>query len=285
MMRSVFLLWGLSVQCSPTSAFLENFAAKVINRQQARPDLQEMVDRQTDAKLNIQLQIGNDQVGFLAATDFVVELKHQRADYDHVTLPGADSHLSECSSGHRSLNVLNQGHYINLDGVQHIDCQMGCWEVCWVKEKPAGTLVCAFRLPKDYRRNDAVLPCGDMWLSFPLWTEQGLKSGQAEKKRIMSQIQHNLARRDEELAKYDQTQNPLKKAFLLRNAFAYAEKCSTLHHFLLDTIPAENETFLLQENLLLATNGLVWRKNGDGHVLLGSAMVSSPVPKIGTLMP
>jgi hypothetical protein len=123
-----------------------------------------------------------------------------------------------------------------------------------------------------------------MWLSFPLWTEQGLKDGQAEKKRIMGLIQENLVKRDEELEKYDNTQNPLKKAFFLRNAFAFAEKCSTLHHFLLDTIPEEDGTLMLQENLLLATNGLVWRRNGDGHVLLGSATVSKPIPN-KALMP
>jgi hypothetical protein len=138
--------------------------------------------------------------------------------------------------------------------------------------------VCAFRLPQDYKRNDAILPCGDMWLSFPVWTEQGLKDGLAEKKRIMGQIQANLVKRDEELEKYDQTQNPIQKAFFLRNAFAFAEKCNSLHHFLLDTIPEENQTFELQENLLLATNGLVWKRNGNGHVLLGSAIVSQPVP-------
>jgi hypothetical protein len=143
MMKSFSIwVWSLLVFSTPTTtAFLESLAAKVMNQQQqARPDLQEIVDRQSDAKLNIQLHIGNDQVGFLAATDLVVELQHQKAEYDHVSLPGADSHLSRCSSGHRSLNVLNQAHYINFDGVQHIDCQKGCWEVCWVKNRPAGTL-------------------------------------------------------------------------------------------------------------------------------------------------
>lgn len=144
--------------------------------------------------------------------------------------------------------------------------------------------VCAFRLPQDYKRNDAILPCGDMWLSFPLWTVEGLKEGQAQKKHIMGQIEDNLAKRDTELAKYDMTQNPLKKAMFLRNAFNFAEKCSTLHHFLLDTIPEDSDTMLLQDNLLLATNGLVWRRNGDGHVLLGSAVVSKPVPS-SALMP
>lgn len=140
-MKRVLFLLSLSFPQTAT-AFLENFAARILNQpqQKARPDLQDVVNRQDDAKLNIQLHIGNDQVGFLAATDFVVELNHQKADYDHVSLPGADSHLSECSSGHRSLSVLNKARYINLEGVQHIDCQMGVWEMCWVKDKPAGTL-------------------------------------------------------------------------------------------------------------------------------------------------
>jgi hypothetical protein len=141
-------------------------------------------------------------------------------------------------------------------------------------------IVCAFRLPQDYKRNDAILPCGEIWFSFPLWTEDGLKAGQAEKQRIMRKIQENVEKRDEELAKFDGTQNPIKKAFYLRNAFSFAEKCNTLHHYLLDTIPSDDDTFELQENLILATNGLVWRKNGDGgHVLLGSAVVSRSAPK------
>jgi len=122
------------------TAFLENFSAKTIQRQEARPDLQDVIDRQNDVRLDIQLHIGNDETGFLAATNFVVELQHQTATYDHVKLPGADGYFSDCSSGHRSLNVLKKGHFINLDGTQHIDTQRGCWEVCWVKQKPAGTL-------------------------------------------------------------------------------------------------------------------------------------------------
>ena len=74
---------------------------------------------------------------------------------------------------------------------------------------PPSPSVCAFRLPQDYKRNDAVLPCGDVWFSFPVWTEDGLKKSQAEKQRIMDKIQVNLDKRDEQLAKFDGTQNPI----------------------------------------------------------------------------
>jgi hypothetical protein len=128
---------------------------------------------------------------------------------------------------------------------------------------------------EDYTRNDAVLPCGDMWLSFPVWTLEGLIHGQSEKRRIMELIKMNLLKRDEELEKFDNTNNPIKKALYLRNAFNFAERCGQLHHHTLDTIPDENQILSLQDNLILATNGLIWRKNGDGHVLLGSALVTN----------
>jgi hypothetical protein len=151
---------------------------------------------------------------------------------------------------------------------------MGCWEVCWVRDKPAGTLVVAFRVPQDYKRNDAILMEGEVWMSFPVWTEDGLQRGQFEKKKVMDQIQENLKQRDFELERFDSTTNPIMKAIYLRNAFAFAEKCSELHHHTLDTIPADNQIIKLQENFLLSTNGLIWRKNGEGHVLMGSALAS-----------
>ena len=141
-MKSAALHLLVAMATMPSAfAFLDNFAARQQQPfQEARPDLIEVVDRQADAKLNIQLHIGNDDTGFLAATDMVVELQHDMAEYDHVPLPGADGYYSDCSSGHRSLSILQKPHFINLEGTQHIDCQMGCWEVCWVKDKPAGTL-------------------------------------------------------------------------------------------------------------------------------------------------
>jgi hypothetical protein len=43
------------------------------------------------------------------------------------------------------------------------------------------------------------------------------------------------------------------------------------------SMPEEIQTFELQENLLLATNELEWRRNDDGHVLLGSAVLCCPL--------
>jgi hypothetical protein len=143
-MKRFILTAVLLFGTAPTSyAFLDSFYKQSEVVQQARPDLLDVIDQQQDTKLNIQLHIGNDNTGYLAAKDMVVELHPNRVapDYDRVVkLPGADGYFAHCSSGHRSLDLLNKANYINLDGTQHIDLQMGCWEVCWVKDKPAGTL-------------------------------------------------------------------------------------------------------------------------------------------------
>lgn len=267
-----------------------------------RIDLLDVVDSQPDVQLNIQFHIGNDEIGFLSAKDLIIELHHDRVvpahhhDGDnnpdhgdggdgmmqHAPLPGADGYYHSASSGHRTLDVLSKARYINQQGLQLIDCQRGCWEMCWLKDKPSGSLVCGFHIPTDYRRNDAMLPCGDMWLSFPVWTVDGLKYGQYEKKKTIDEIHTYLAKRDEELNKFDHSRNPIMRAIYLRNAFNYAEKCSELDpEDTIETIPENNQVEKLQNDLLLSKYGMIWRKHGEGHVLLGHAVatkvdISSP---------
>lgn len=277
MKNSLLLMFAVTTAplVLPASAFLEQFSSKPVIQRDARPDLQTLVDQQDDATLNIQLHIGNEELGFLSARDMVVELHGRKATYDHVPLPGADGFYADCSSGHRSLSVMSKGSFVDLSGTQYIDCQRGCWEVCWVKDKPSGTLICAFHIDKDYKRNNAVLPEGEMWLSFPVWSAGGLRYGQTEKTKIMHQVQANLEKRDEELVKFDLSQNPVMRAIHIKKALAFAEKCNELHDRTLDTIPEDSQVLTLQDDLLLATTGLIWRKHGEGNVLLGRALVTS----------
>ena len=249
---------------------------------EARVDLLQVVKKQPDAQLNIQLVIGSEDVGFLSAKDMIVELHNGKADAGtHVPLPGADGYYESASSGHRDLDVISKGRYINTKGQQLIDCQRGCWELCWLKDKPSGSLVLGFHIPIDYWRNDAILPCGDLWLSFPVWTERGLQYGQYEKEKTQSEIKVLLEKRDEELNKFDHSRNPIMRAIYLKNAFEYAEKCSELDDGVLDTIPEDDQVEKLQDDLLLSRYGMIWRRHGEGHVLLGHAVAT----KIDTWSP
>jgi hypothetical protein len=130
----------LFVLLSSTDAFLDNFYKQSDVIQHARPDLLEVINQQLPTQLEIQLHIGNDHTGFLAAKDMIIELLSTTSEDNCVKLPGADGYFAHCSSGHRSLDLIQKGNFINLLGIQHIDLQNGCWEVCWVKDKPAGTL-------------------------------------------------------------------------------------------------------------------------------------------------
>ena len=140
-------------------------------------DLLQLTEKQDEKLLKITLNIGEEDGPRMAVANMVVELHNDPANYEHTTLPGADGEYSQLSSGHRRLDVVSEGHFINLKGTQHVKMDKGCWEMCWRDDKPAGTLICGFDLPEEYTRNEAVLPKGEMYVSFPVWTKEGLKFG------------------------------------------------------------------------------------------------------------
>jgi len=244
-----------------------------------KPDLLQLTEKQSETLLKIQLNIGEDEGPQMVITDVVIELHHEPADYPHASLPGADGQHRKLSSGHRRLEVMSKGHFINLKGTQHVKMDKSCWEMCWRKDKPAGTLICGFDVPEEYRRNEAVLPKGEMYVSFPLWTKEGLKIGQKEKEKVQAELEGYLEERDEALRAFDETDNPIMKAFHIRNAFAATDKYNAVDHHTLGTIPMDHQVFPLQDDLFMTVRGLIWTKDwefkrGGGHILLGSADVS-----------
>jgi hypothetical protein len=245
-----------------------------------RPDLLKITDRQEVKKLNLQLHIGHQKDGpQMAVTEMVIELHHEPADYEHASLPGADGPHKQLSCGPRRLEVLSEGSFINLEGTQKVQTDKGCWEMCWRKGKPAGSLICGFELPQDYTRNEATLPKGTIFLSFPLFTEEGLKIGQEEKGQIEQQLDRFLHEREEALEAYHMTNNPVMKALHLRNAFVAAEKHSDADYITIESIPDDGEVVHLQDDLLLTTKGMIWLKEGDFHTgentILGQATIST----------
>lgn len=262
---------------SSSHAFMENLIGKKqpVNVE-IRPDLIDVVDRQDNTQLNIQLHVGDDESGFLTVQDMIIQLggRYDKEKEERVTLPGVSGVYSKCTSGGRRMNVVSKGKYVNMQGTQHIDCDKGCWEMCWVRGAPAGTIIIAFNLPQTYSRNEAILPEGPMWLSFPVWTEDGLKYGQMAKQELLDEIETYTRKWNEELDKYELTDNPIMKAIHERNAHIYATKCDDLWDYSLDTIPEDKHCSKLQEDLLLSKRGLIWKKHGNDDVLLGNAVVS-----------
>eukprot|EP00536_Pseudo-nitzschia_multiseries_P001672 jgi/Psemu1/283189/fgenesh1_pg.21_\ len=270
--------WGVNRSC----AFMESLGGKgqkLVNNE-IRPDLYDVVDRQCkdNTQLDVQLNVGDEENGFMTIQKMVVQLGGPCNDdeaTEYVKLPGKDGAHSKCSSGGHSLNILSKGQFVNMDGLQHVDCQKACWEMLWMRGRPAGTLVFAFNLPQTYSRNNAALPKGDIWMSFPLWTTEGLKYGQAAKQKVLDEMEFYNRKWNEELVKYQLTKNPIMKAIHERNAHIFAEKSDQAWDYSLATIPDDDQCMKLQEDLLLSKKGLLWMKNGNDDVLLGDVVASA----------
>jgi hypothetical protein len=245
----------------------------------SRPELPQITDKQTDAKFNILLNIGKEDETRLAIQGMVLELHHEPADdIQRVLLPGSDGPHSQISSGPRRLDVLSEGSYIDTGGTQHVHTCSPCWEMVWIKGKPAGSLICGFELPQEYKRNAAMLPKGDLFFSFPVWTQAGLLFGQAQKKRVQEEHAQVLRERTEHLMKRDTTSNPIMKAVHTRNAFAAIDKFNAIPDLGLESIPDLDQVIKLQDDLFLTTTGQVWCKNGEfgtnvNHNFLGQAHI------------
>ena len=274
----VFALSLLLLRALGTYAFVEMFNGKKhqVSKNEIRPDLLDIVDQTDNTKLNIQLHVGDESDGFLTVQDMIVQLggRYDENDEERVKLPGGNGQNTKCTSGGRRLNVISKGNYVNMKGLQHVDCNMGCWEMCWVRNRPAGVIVVAFNVPQTYSRNKAVLPDGDMWISFPVWTIEGLKYGQTAKRKVLDEIEMYTQKWNEELDKYEMTSNPVMRAIHEHNAHTYATKCDDLYDYSLDTIPEDNQCSKLQEDLLLSKKGLIWKKDGKDDILLGHAVAS-----------
>jgi hypothetical protein len=159
-----------------------------------------------------------------------------------------------------------------------------------VKGKPAGTLVCGFEVPQDYMRNEATLRKGRLFLSFPIWTASGLKTGQAEKRKVEARCEHLLEQHEEALYQADLTDNPIMKAFHLQSADAAAERYDLQPHETLELIPEDHQVMKLQDDLLLTTGGIIWSKEGSffeggDHTQLGYATILPGKKRANRLMP
>ena len=256
--------------------------AFIFDRTQIRPGLKELADAQIEKKLKIMMDIGKEEAqSRFAVHDLIFALQNHPAEKgSSVALPGSDGPHRTLSSGARSLNLIKEGHYITAAGMQLIHSFKGCWEMIWRKDASAGAFLCGFEIPEDYKRNDATLPKGRIYLSFPIWTKEGLDFARQEKVRIMARAKMFLDEKNEELKRYQEATNLLQKALHYRNAYEATEKYWLQPVKSMQQVPDENEVVELQDDLLLTTKGLVWTKS-DGifgkQVLLGTAKLATVV--------
>lgn len=277
---------------SVSTAFLNGFFESS-PKMEVRPDLLDLTDKQNRVTIRVNLDIGeeenhrhnNDRQTHLVIQGIELKFGSDTISDEHVILPGAGGARSNLSSGHRRLTVTQQGSFITLTGTKKVELKHPTWEMVWRDNKPAGSLICGFEVPCTYRRNDgnaAFLPEGHLYISFPVWSAEGLLIGQAERNRIEDMREQFLQQRDEELELCDKTKNPFQKAIHIHKAFTAVDKSlslpSSTHH---DTIPDFSKVLKMQDDLYLTTTGLVYRTDGPqygkkNHEFLGTAHVVTP---------
>jgi hypothetical protein len=288
-----FLCLALGFLASTCSAFF--FPTTTIA---PKPELAHFTAAQIGTLLKIHFYVGKEGESRLSVNGLLVELLNESVGKNNghsklpgvhepsLQMPGASRKQTQYSSGVRKLNLLQPGHYTDMNGVKFLDTTNGSWEIVWRAKAAAGTLICGLDLPKDYRRNDAVLSKGRLFLSFPIWTRETLNQKQ-EYKREYETISKKLKDKHyQELEKMDATDNIFMKAWHFRHAAAAEEMHSLIPHRELSQIPLDHEIISLDDGLFLSRKGFVWSKYGSYHfggdgAVLGSAAVSDGSVHLG----
>ena len=250
-----------------------------MNKPLRKPDLERLADLPSDLNVSIKLDVGQaGSVCRLAVKSMNLKLKNSApSSTDNcVAMPGIDGPHPYLSSGHREVDVVQRGEFVSLQGVQHVQALNGSWEMVWNDRSPAGTILCGFEIPQDYTRNEAVLPKGKLYLSFPIWTKESFAEALREKEEILSRAEELLNTKREALEKYQEERNPILKALHFREAVKATERYGYQPLQRVERIPGKEDVVNIKEDVLLTTNGLAWTTSpaSGEQILLGTASLS-----------
>ena len=273
---------------------VDSLAFSVFSAFEAHPGLQQLTQAQQGTKFSVRMDIGKkDSEAHLNLDGLGVELLQEEAiKAERVGLPGADGPHPKSSTGALALNVFSTPCFIDMFGTQKVRFEKGAWEVIWKKDQMCGSIICGFQLPAGAKRNSnsAMLPAGRIYLSFPVWTQEGLAHRQSEKREAEVKCKGFKKEKMDEIRKMEETSNLFMKAVHYRNAVAAVEKIDFSGIRSMGSVPGETEVLPIGNGLLMNTKGTIWNKEtnffGGSHALLGDAFLSPIVEdKKDILMP
>eukprot|EP00568_Trieres_chinensis_P008576 CAMPEP_0183298078 /NCGR_PEP_ID=MMETSP0160_2-20130417/5199_1 /TAXON_ID=2839 ORGANISM="Odontella Sinensis, Strain Grunow 1884" /NCGR_SAMPLE_ID=MMETSP0160_2 /ASSEMBLY_ACC=CAM_ASM_000250 /LENGTH=294 /DNA_ID=CAMNT_0025460029 /DNA_START=162 /DNA_END=1046 /DNA_ORIENTATION=+ len=259
----------------------------------ANPLLHDHASVQSGLSLKIRLNIGRDDGNEmrLPIDGLRIELEGSPLPKEskRPAIPGADGPNPNLSSGPMKLNLIQDGMFIDMNGLHEIGLKNGCWEMVWRKDVPAGSIICAFDHPEETKRNEhmAALPPGRIYLTFPVFPRLELKERQEKKAHIMKKAEKFLEEKDRQTQLMIETSNPLMKALHYRNACAAMEEYDYSGARSAAAIPDDNDVAPIMGDLVICLKGTVWTKDGSflrgNHALLGVAtVVPEPPAKAST---
>jgi len=243
-------------------------------------DLGKLVDAQSDHRLSVGLDIGQPgDISRLAINEIVFDLTKEAPSFndDFVKMPGVHGPRPSLSGGLNTLKVIQDGSFISMAGIETVKPLKGCWEIIWMDGARSGALLCGFETEKDYKRNDATLPKGTVYISFNTWSSEGLKQAQETKERSTKRAMSALKKKDEELAKMAETNNVLQKARHYYNALSAAEVYFMEPNARMKLIPSSDEVVHFEGDMYVSTEGKVWTQElpSGKPVVFGTAKMKS----------
>jgi hypothetical protein len=261
-------------------AMTNAFAFDVFGAFKADPVLSKFAAVKTGEQFKVRLDIGQDETSpHMYLDGLCIEMVHDVAKKNEVVgMPGADGPHPQTSTGTHVLNVLSHPFFIDIFGKQKVRFEKAAWEMIWKKDNHCGSIICGFDVPVGAKRNDANLPPGRIYLTFPVWSQAGLAIRQAERSEAETKVKTFSIEKNEEMQKYYTETNLFKKAMHYRNVAAAVEKIDMTGVRWLSQIPTNSEVISIGNDLLLNIKGQVWQKEtaffGANHKLLGTAVLS-----------
>jgi len=234
--------------------------------------------------LDMKLDVGSNEQFHMSLQGLVLELSSEAAvDELRPMLPGADGpNTGVSSAGAKTIVIKDEAYFVGMSGKQHVPLNHGCWELVWRENAGAGVIVCGFLLEHDVKRNDASLEKGRVYMSFPVWTTEGLKGQQEYRRMVEAKAKKHTEDRLDAFKKMDETNNVLKKALHFRNAAEADQKLSFVKTASVAMIPLVGDVMALGTDMMIITKGTVWTKEESSslfggrniqHTLLGTVTI------------
>ena len=191
----------------------------------------------------------------------------------------------QLSSGAYKLKNIKEGKFVDVTGSQHTNLHDGAWEIIWRKNAKAGAFICGFDVASEIKRNEASIPKGRFYITFPVWTDESLKDLKERKEKAQEVADEALERLASETLKMEQEKNPLMKALHFRNACKAHEDLDYSGYRSYSNMPLESD-MIEMNGLSVCSLGTIWTKKSDGIGFFGGAdqeLVGAATATIGDL--
>jgi len=244
-------------------------------------ELGKLIDVQTQKRVALGLDISEPKgQSRLSINGLVFDLTKsvKSLGHDFVKMPGYNGPRALLSGGLHALNNVREGTFTSMTGLELVKPSHGCWEITWRDGAPCGSLLYGFEIDQEYKRNDATLPKGTVYVSFSTWTSEGLEKARTIRDKKTEVAKKALRKRDEEVEKMGEASNVFQKAFHYFNAMSAADVAYAIPSYSrMRNIPGSDEIIHFDGDMHVSKKGRVWTQNlpWGKPIILGSARMNS----------